>query len=230
MTPKAPATRRVVALVAAYNEEGRIGQTVKALRTLADIQDIVVVADGSTDRTAEEAVAAGAAVLSAPRRIGKGGALDAALARIPRADVYLLVDGDVGDTAAEARNLLGPVLEDRLDLAIGRLPSLSGGGFGVVKRMARSLIRSTGFHSHEPLSGQRAVTSEALTAARPLAKRFGTEVGMTIDLARLGYRIGEIDVRMTHRPTGRDARGFLHRGRQGVDILGSAIPRLLGLR
>lgn len=229
MTTKPP-PRRVVALVAAYNEEGRIGRTVKALRALDDIDSVMVVADGSADGTAHEAVAAGAAVLCAPRRIGKGDALDAALDRAPPADIYLLVDGDVGDTAAEAAKLLDPVLDGRLDLAVGRLPAQSGGGFGLVKRLARSLIGRTGFNPAEPLSGQRAVTREALAAARPLARRFGTEVGMTMDLVRLGFRVGEIPVQMTHRPTGRNPGGFVHRGRQGVDILRAAVPRVIGLR
>ncbi|HEX2267007.1 MAG TPA: glycosyltransferase [Actinomycetota bacterium] len=230
MTAKSPPRRRVVALVAAYNEEGRIGGTVKALRGLDDIDEVMVVADGSTDRTAEEAVAAGAAVLSAPRRIGKGDALEVALDRIRPADVYLLVDGDVGDTAAEAAKLLDPVLSGRLDLVVGRLPAQPGGGFGFVKRMARWVIRRTGFDPAEPLSGQRAVTREALGAARPLARRFGTEVGMTMDLVRLGFRVGETPVQMTHRPTGRNIGGFVHRGRQGADILRAAVPRVSGLR
>ncbi len=230
MTAKTTHRRRVVALVAAYNEEGRIGRTVKALRALDDIDDVMVVADGSTDRTAEEAVAAGAAVLSAPRRVGKGDALEVALDRTPPADVYVLVDGDVADTAAQASKLLDPVLSGRLDLVVGRLPAQPGGGFGLVKRMARWVIRATGFDPAEPLSGQRAVTREALAAARPLARRFGTEVGMTMDLVRLGFRVGEIPVQMTHRPTGRNIGGFVHRGRQGADILRAAVPRVIGLR
>jgi glycosyltransferase involved in cell wall biosynthesis len=230
VTAKPFPRRRVVALVAAYNEEGRIGPTVKALSAVDDIDSVMVVADGAADRTADEAVAEGATVLSAPRRIGKGDALDAALDRAPPADVYLLVDGDVGDTAAEAAKLLVPVLDGRLDLAVGRLPGQSGGGFGLVKGLARSLVARTGFNPAEPLSGQRAVTREALAAARPLARRFGTEVGMTMDLVRLGFRVGEIPVQMTHRPTGRNVGGFVHRGRQGVDILRAAVPRVIGLR
>jgi hypothetical protein len=188
------------------------------------------VADGSSDRTVEEALVAGAAVLAAPRRMGKGDALDAALDRIPPADLYLLIYGDVDDTAVEATKLLDPVLSGRLDLAVGRLSPQAGGGFGLVKRMARRLIRTAGFDAHEPLSGQRAVTKTALAAARPLARRFGTEVGMTMDLLRLGFRIGEVSVQIKHRPTGRHVQGFLHRGRQGMDILRAALPRLLGLR
>ncbi|HEX8100294.1 MAG TPA: glycosyltransferase [Actinomycetota bacterium] len=220
----------VVALVAAYNEEDRIAATVRALRGIEAVAEVVVVADGAVDRTAEVASRAGARVLSAQRRMGKGPAIDAALDRVS-AEVFLLVDGDVGASAGEGQKLLEPVLGGGLDVAIGRLPSLTGGGFGLVKRMARGLISAaTGFLADEPLSGQRAITAEALSACRPLAAGFGMEVAMTLDLARLGFRIGEVPVEMSHRPTGRNASGFVHRGLQGADILRAVLPRMVWIR
>ena len=97
--------RRVVALVAAHDEAGRIGPCVSALRRLAD--EVVVVDDGSGDGTASEATSAGATVLRTPRRRGKGGALEGALRRLGPADVWLLADGDLGATASN----LAPLLE-----------------------------------------------------------------------------------------------------------------------
>jgi hypothetical protein len=153
------------------------------------------------------------------------------LARAPGADVFVLVDGDVGDTASEIDRVLAPVLAGDLDLAIGVLPPLEGGGFGLVKRMASGFIRAlTRFDPRAPLSGQRAVQSAVLEACRPLAGGFGLETAMTIDAARLGYRIGEVDVAMSHRATGRGFSGFAHRGRQGADILRAVLPRVLRIR
>jgi glycosyltransferase involved in cell wall biosynthesis len=83
---------RIVALVAAHNEEPLVGRTVKALRGIEAVDDVVVVADGSTDRTADEASGAGARVLVRAARRGKGGALEACLSRIDPAEVYVLVD------------------------------------------------------------------------------------------------------------------------------------------
>jgi len=231
VTPRSRPPGRVVAVVTARNEEASIARTVKALVDLPAVTEVVVVDDASGDRTAEEARGAGARVLRTSIRRGKGRAVDDALDRIGPADVYLLVDGDVGDSAAEAGALLEPVLRREADLAIARFPSLAGGGFGLVKSVARELIRRGGrFDAAEPLSGQRAVTSEALEACRPLAGGFGLETAMTIDAARLGFRIAEIPVEMTHRPTGRGPRGFAHRAGQGLDILLAAVPRLLGVR
>ena len=221
----------VLALVAARNEEDSVRLTVKALSEIPGIDQVVVVSDGSSDRTAEEAQEAGARVLTMRRRAGKGRALEEALDRVPRARVYLLVDGDVGESASQVEALLEPVRRGELDVAIARFPVLAGGGFGLVKGAARWMIRrASACDPEEPLSGQRAITWEALSACRPLAEGFGLETAMTIDAARLGFRIGEVPVTMTHRATGRGLRGFAHRGRQGLDILRAALPRLLHLR
>jgi hypothetical protein len=153
------------------------------------------------------------------------------LDRVGPADAYLLVDGDVGETAAETSALLEEVLAGRFDAAIGRLPPLEGGGFGLVKAFSRWAIRAaTGFDAEEPLSGQRAIAREVLQGCRPLASGFGLETAMTIDAIRLGFRVGEIPVDMRHRPTGRSFAGFAHRARQGLDILRAVIPRFLRIR
>jgi glycosyltransferase involved in cell wall biosynthesis len=222
---------RVVAIVPARDEESTIARTVKALMQVEASTEVVVVSDGSTDRTVEEAAAAGARVLAAGHRRGKGPAVEAAIDHAPLADVYLLVDGDVGDTASEMERLLEQVLTGRLELAIGRLPPQEGGGFGVVKRLAGAAIRMvTGLELEAPLSGQRAITREALEACRPLADGFGMEVAMTMDAGRLGFRVGEVSVEMTHRATGRGLAGFSHRARQGLDILRAVAPRAVGVR
>jgi hypothetical protein len=227
----APEHPRVLVVVAARNEEATISMTVKAMLGIPAVDEVLVVVDGSDDRTAEEALAAGARVLGRLRAVGKGGAVEAALERGSPSDVYVLVDGDVGDSASEAEVLLDEVLSGRLDLAIGALPPQPGGGFGLVKRFACWSIRAlTGFDAREPLSGQRAVRGEVLDGCRPLAARFGLETAMTIDALRLGFRVGEVAVNMTHRATGRGLAGFRHRAGQGVDIALAVLPRAFRLR
>jgi glycosyltransferase involved in cell wall biosynthesis len=220
-------SRRVVALVAARNETGRIGPGVSALLPLVD--EVVVVDDGSTDATGSEASAAGATVLRSRGRNGKGGALEGALRRLEPADVWLLADGDLGATAAGLVRLVEVVSSGGADLAIAVLPPARSGGFGLVKRTAAHLIRGqSGFRASEPLSGQRALTGHALEAVRPLASGFGVETAMTIDAVRAGLRVVEIPIEgLEHRPTYRNLSGFLHRGRQGWDIAKAVLPRML---
>jgi hypothetical protein len=218
---------RSIALVAAHDEVDRVAATVGALTGLVD--EVIVVDDGSTDGTGSAALVAGATVLRASRRRGKGRALEEALDRLAPADLYLLADADLGATALFLEPLVEAVRTGDADVAIADFPRLEGGGFGIVKRTAARSIRSlTGFEAGEPLSGQRALTAQALAAVRPLAPGFGLETGMTIDAIRAGLRVVEIPIDgLSHRPTGRGARGFAHRARQGVDILGAVSARAL---
>jgi Glycosyl transferase family 2 len=219
-----------LALVTARNEEERIADTVEALRSLCD--EVRVVDDGSTDRTAMRAAEAGARVLVVPESVGKGGALEGALARIDPVDEYLLADGDLGSSAKEAGPLLEEIRTGRADLAIGVLPrDPRHGGFRVVKRAASRAIEAVcGFRAQEPLSGQRALSRTAMEAVRPLSEGFGVEVGMTIDAVRAGLGVVEIPVALEHAPTGRTPAAFAHRARQGLGVLGAALPRALGVR
>jgi hypothetical protein len=218
-----------LALVAARNEEERIADTVEALRSLCD--EVLVVDDGSQDRTATLASQAGARVLVVPESVGKGGALEGALARIDPVDEYLLADGDLGSSAKEAAPLLEAVRAGA-DLAIGVLPrDPRHGGFRLVKGAARIAIEAVcGFRAEEPLSGQRALSRTAMEAVRPLSEGFGAEVGVTIDAVRAGLRVVEVPVAVEHLPTGRDPAAFAHRAQQGLAVLGAAVPRALGVR
>jgi hypothetical protein len=221
---------RVVAVVAARNEAGRVGETVRAIRAIAGVDEVVVADGSSADGTASEAGAAGARVLVGPSRDGKGGALEAAVAWVEPADLYLLLDADLGGTASEGTVLLEAVRSGEADLAIGVLPrEPRHGGFRLVKRAAAELVRRLcGFRAVEPLSGQRALTAACLAAVRPLARGFGVEVAMTVDAVRAGCRVVELPVAMRHAPTGRDLAGFVHRGRQGLDLIRASLPRALG--
>jgi hypothetical protein len=197
-------------LVAARDEEAVIGATVEALRKAFPEADILVADDGSHDGTAAAAERAGALVVRLPR-LGKGQAL-ALAEREAGPGALLLCD-------AELQGDLGPLLEAEADLAVAAFAERQGGGFGIAKRAARAFVRArSGFEPREPLSGQRALSPEARAACFPTAPGFGCEVRMTIDVVRAGLRVAEIGLDLRHRPTGRDPRGFLHRGRQLLDV------------
>ena len=58
------------------------------------------------------------------------------------------------------------------------------------------------------------MSERARAACFPLAPGFGCEVRMTIDAVRAGLTVKEVELDLEHRATGRDASGFIHRGRQ----------------
>ncbi|MEK7546333.1 MAG: glycosyltransferase family 2 protein [Patescibacteria group bacterium] len=109
----------VSAIVPAFNEESTIGAVVKALRSARGVDEVVVVSDGSSDRTYEEASAAGARVLRLRENIGKGGAVRIGAAAT-KADILLLCDADlVRLEPPHVEALLAPVVEGRLAMCTG---------------------------------------------------------------------------------------------------------------
>jgi hypothetical protein len=198
-------------LVAARDEEKRIGTTVAALREAFPGAEVIVADDGSRDGTASAAERAGARVLALPRR-GKGQAL-AAAEQEARPGGLLLCDADLGGD-------LTPLLETDTDLAVAAFAQRQGGGFGIVKRTAQELLRlMTGRDVHEPLSGQRALSPRARERCFPTAAGFGCEARMTLDALQAGLEVNEVELPLRHRATGRDVAGFLHRARQLRDLL-----------
>ena len=203
-------------LVAARDEEAVIGGTVEALRRAFSDAEVIVADDGSRDRTAEVAEEAGAVVLRLPRR-GKGQALSAAERAAPPG-ALLLCDADLSGE-------LAPLLEGGADLNVAAFTERVGGGLGLAKRVARAVIEVlAGFEAREPLSGQRALSPAARARCFPVAAGFGCEVRMTIDAARAGLCVREIELPLRHRATGRNLRGFLHRARQLRDSLYACGP------
>jgi glycosyltransferase involved in cell wall biosynthesis len=219
----------VAVVIPAYNEAERIGETVTAALTVPGVDVVVVASDGSTDSTVLVAREAGAQVWWSARNRGKAAAMlngaDAVRgvdARRPAAapPPHLDLDADLGRTAANAAPLVEPVAAGEADLAIAVFANrvkLGGHGF-VVRLSGAGISRATGWTPAQPLNGQRCLTRAAFEAARPLARGFGVETAMTIDLKRKGLRIVEVEVDMAHRATGRDLAAQLHRARQFADV------------
>lgn len=223
---------KTVAVIPAYEAEETIAHTVQALLGDPRIARVIVADDGSTDATAARAGLAGALVVSLPSNAGMGAAIEAGFDAAPDGDVVLIVDADTGSSARSAIDLTDPVRAGEADVAIGILPPAgTRGGFGLVRRVAGWLIYlSSGYRSRAPLSGQRAVRRSVFEACRPLAPRYGANPAFSADSARLGFKIVERPVEMTHDHRGRGVAGFLHRARQGWDLLRCLVPRVVGKR
>ncbi|HVM17122.1 MAG TPA: glycosyltransferase [Gaiellaceae bacterium] len=215
-------TEPLTVLVAARDEAGRVGETVRALRAAFPEAEVLVADDGSRDGTADEAEEAGAIVLRLGRR-GKGEALSAAERAAPPGRL-LLADADL-------RGDLRPLVDGRADVVVAAFAERQGGGFGLVKRTGRALVRVLGdLDVREPLSGQRAVSPAARAACFPLARGFGCDVRLTLDALRAGLTVEEVELPLAHRATGRDLAGFAHRARQLVDVVLGAGPLRVNFR
>ena len=234
----------IAVIIPAWNEADRITATVLAASKLAGADVVVVVDDGSADDTATRAAAAGAAVVRHARNRGKAAAMETGaeavrLIEASRAEAgepervgtgprhLLFLDADLTDSAAHAGPLADPVRAGAADMTIAIFSSLvRRGGFGIVVATAGAGIeRATGWRPVQPLNGMRCLTRAAFMAALPLAPGWGAETGMSIDLARKGLRITEVEVPLSHRPTGNDWRSQLHRLHQFVDVSRALLVR-----
>lgn len=223
----------VAVLIPAHDEAARIAASVEAALGIPGVSKVLVIDDASGDATADLAEAAGAEVLRLSSNLGKGAALDAGLARVRAgADVLLMLDGDLGASAAQGALLLEPVLSGEAAMAVAAFPRPEGNaGFGLVKGLARFGIRALGgaagrsFAATAPLSGQRAMTRECWEKVTPFAFGYGVEVALTVRALRSGLTVVEVPTTMSHDATGRDAAGFAHRGRQFAHVA-RALARL----
>jgi glycosyltransferase involved in cell wall biosynthesis len=218
-------------IVAARNEEERIGATLEALAGAFPGAPLWVGDDASTDGTTDIARRHGARVVGRARSLGKGANVTAAAEAVlselgAEGRVVLLCDADLGASAARLGPLIGAVGRDECDLAIAAFTRRVGGGFGLTLAVSRWAVeRLCGLRLAAPLSGQRAMRAESLRELLPLAGGFGLETGMDVDAARAGYRVREIELDLEHRATGPTPGGFLHRGRQLRDILRAYLAR-----
>lgn len=217
-------------MVAARDEADLIGATLASLREAVPGIELYVADDASSDGTRDVALVAGATVIGRNRPHGKGGnmtaACTAALDDLPGDGTVLLCDGDLGDTAGRLLPLVEAVEAGDCALAVAAFERRVGGGLGIAKGYARYAIRRlSGFEADAPISGQRAMSAAVLRDVLPFAPRYGMEIGMTVDAIRAGHRVGEIELDLAHRATGRSLRGFFHRGRQLRDFTAVHLAR-----
>jgi glycosyltransferase involved in cell wall biosynthesis len=221
------------AIIPAKDEGDRIGATVTAALALPGVDLVVVVDDGSADQTGRVAKAAGARVVRHSRNRGKAAAMESGAEAVRLLDGaesrhLLFLDADLGETARTAVPLIEPVVAGEADMTIAVFVTrVKLGGHGFVVKLAREGVqRIAGWTPAQPLNGQRCLTRAAFEAARPLARGFGVETGLTIDLLRKGFRVREVQVEMAHRATGTDWKAQLHRARQFRDVARALMARI----
>jgi Glycosyl transferase family 2 len=232
-----PASDDVAVVIPARNEADRVQATVTGALGIPGVALVIVVDDGSKDGTAAAARRAGAVVMRHARNRGKGAAMEtgaeaAALLdqreRRDRPRHLLFLDADLAGTAALAGPLTAPVLAGTADMTIAVFATtVKLGGHGLVVGLSGAGIqRATGWRPAQPLNGQRCLTRAAFEAARPLARGWGAETGLTIDLLRRGWRVTEVEVELAHRATGTGLRAQLHRAHQLTDVARALATRL----
>lgn len=206
----------LIFIVPAYNEETSLPGVVGDLRAHYPVAAIVVVNDGSTDRTAAVARALGVRVLDLPINLGIGGAMQTGFLYAARGGYRLAVqfDGDGQHRADQVAALLAPLLRDECDAAIGsrflrregyRAPLLRRLGIAVFQAVNSWVI---GQMISDNTSGFRAYNRAACTFLARVYPHDYPEPESVVTLARHGFRLREVPVAMRERQGGRSSITF----------------------
>jgi glycosyltransferase involved in cell wall biosynthesis len=187
----------VAVIIPALNEEAAIGLVLGELPSLA--LEVIVVDNGSSDRTGETAQAAGARVVREPRR-GYGQACLAGIAAAPGADIFAFLDGDHSDYPTQLVDVLSPILAGQADLVIGsrrlgrRAPGAHPWHAVLGTRVCVGLMNLLIGTRATDLGPFRAITSAALGRLEMRDRSFGWTVEMQVKAARRGLRVVEVPV------------------------------------
>jgi len=196
---------RVLIVIPAFNEAGRIRQVIADLRRHVPEMDIAVIDDGSLDATAAIAAGAGAIVLSLPFNLGIGGALQTGYiyAAHHNYDLAVQFDGDGQHRADQIRELIAPILAGRADMSIGsRMMGKGDYHFPLMRRIGSWLIGLitrivTGRRISDPTSGFRGTGRRAIEFfSRNYPQAYLDSAEITVWVLRQGMTVEETPVEM----------------------------------
>lgn len=194
-------------VIPALNEEEPIGDVVRSIpREMAD--EVIVVDNGSDDRTAEVAREAGARVVSEPRR-GYGRACRAGVSAVsPDAEIVVFLDGDGSDCPELMERLVGPIVAGTHDFVIGsrtrgrREPGSMNFQQLFAGRAAGLLLRLLYGVRYTDMCPFRAIRRDALRRLEMREETYGWNLEMQMRAARAGLRILEVPVDHRRRTGG----------------------------
>ena len=189
---------RVCALIAAFNEEATVASVVEGVRRM--VPDVVVVDDGSSDRTGGCAAAAGATVVRHGQNRGKGAAIRTGLAHVLAAPYthVLFIDADLQHDPGDISRLLSAGERAGYDLVIAERAFVKGAmptaRFYSNRIGSRILSQFIGLEIADSQSGFRLVRSECLRALRLTSTGYEIETEMLIKLARRHASICRVSI------------------------------------
>lgn len=192
----------VSVIIPALNEEEPIAEVVRECLATGLPNDLIVVDNSSTDRTAQRAREAGARVVTAPRGYGRACAAGVR-ALSPDCQIVVFLDGDGSDVPAMMNELVDPIARGAQDFVIGsrtrgqREPGSMNFQQILSGRIAGLILRLLYRVSYTDMCPFRAIRRDALAKLDMREETYGWNLEMQMKAARAGVRILEIPV--THR-------------------------------
>lgn len=197
----------IVVIIPAYNEEQSIGKVIEAIPN-EWVEEVIVVNNGSTDKTVEVATKAGATVIDQPIP-GYGIACLTGISRIISLDfvpdIVVFLDGDYSDYPEELPDIVAPILNDNMDMVIGSraLGDREPGSMTIPQVfgnwLATNMIRVFYGVRFTDLGPFRAIKYETLLGLKMQDKTFGWTVEMQVKAAKQKLKCTEVSVNYKRR-------------------------------
>jgi len=204
----------LLVIIPAYNEEGAIQSVIEDVKTHAPHADILVIDDGSADKTADAARRTGVIVLQHPFNLGIGGAMQTGLkyGELKGYDYVVRLDGDGQHNPADINTLLGPLRRRATDMVVGarfvdkgvddagwRIPFLRRLG---IRLFSWEVSKVVGQHLTDTTSGYTATNQQATQVLATYLPQDYPDVESRIIIHKAGLRQAEVQVQMSERQAG----------------------------
>ncbi len=194
---------KISVIIPAFNEEESIGLVIKSLPQ-KKIKEIIVVNNGSTDKTAYIAKEHGARVVDEAYR-GYGAACLKGISELNEPEIVVFLDGDFSDFPEEIESLVNPIINNQADFVLGsrmllpqsRISLLPQARYGNL--LAVFLLKLFFQHQFTDLGPFRAIRYKSLKELKMVDKNFGWTVEMQIKAVKHGLCIKEVPVQYRKR-------------------------------
>ena len=209
----------LVAIIPAYNEEKALADVIG--KTFEHVDEVIVVDDGSSDKTSEVAIEAGARVIKHSVNLGKGEALKSGFKAVGDDLIIITIDGDGQHNPSEIPDLVRPIIEDGADLVNGsRYMNGPEENTPAYRRVGQKVLDiatniSAGTKVTDSQSGFRAFSPKSKNVFRFKDTGFGIESEMLVDAAEAGLKIVEVPITVRYDLDGSTKDPITH----GVGVL-----------
>lgn len=209
----------LVAIIPAFNEEEALPDVIA--KTLKYVDKVIIVNDGSIDKTAEVAIEAGAEVINHSTNLGKGEALKSGFKAVGNDSIIITIDGDGQHNPDEIPDLIKPIIENGADLVNGsRYMNGPEENTPAYRRVGQRVLDiatniSAGITVTDSQSGFRAFSPKSKCCFRFKDTGFGIESEMLVDAAEAGLKIVEVPITVRYDVDGSTKDPITH----GVGVL-----------